>query len=348
MEISRENFGAMIFYDYKCNLSPEQCIDRLRLAFGNEVQISTNTVYNWFAQFQHGRTSLNDKSCESLSTSFVANIDSVRGMIERDRHMTYEEIRAFLRISKTSIRMILRDYLRVQKFCNCWIPDDLTEIQKQARIDWSKEMLEKFNGGQSNLLYNIVIGDETWIPLYEPASEQQSTVLVSQNQPKSTKVLSLSATKQMIAHFFGYTGYVATVTLENYTTVNSDWYTTICLPQVVNELRKTNQNHRIILYHDNARYHTTSQIVNFLSSNNIELITHCPHSPDLSPNDFFLFPHIKNKISGKRFESPEAALEAFRKLISEITALQWNKCFEYWFVRMQKCIDLNGAYFEDQ
>ncbi|KYN33883.1 hypothetical protein ALC56_11696, partial [Trachymyrmex septentrionalis] len=29
MEISRENFRAMIFYDYKCNLTPKQCIDRL-------------------------------------------------------------------------------------------------------------------------------------------------------------------------------------------------------------------------------------------------------------------------------------------------------------------------------
>ena len=59
------------------------------------------------------------------------------------------------------------------------------------------------------------------------------------------------------------------------------------------------------------------QTVDFLSSNNVELMTHCLYSPDLSPNDFFLFPNIKNKMRGERFESPEVAVETFRTLISE-------------------------------
>ena len=67
-------------------------------------------------------------------------------------------------------------------------------------------------------------------------------------------------------------------------------------------------------------------------------MTHCPYSLDLSPNDFFLFPNIKNKMHGERFESPKAAVEIFRTLISEVTALEWKKCFENWFKRMQKCI----------
>ena len=62
----------------------------------------------------------------------------------------------------------------------------------------------------------------------------------------------------------------------------------------------------------------------FLSSNNVELMTHCPYSPD----DIFLFPNIKNKMRGERFESPEAAVETFRTLISKVTALEWKKCFE--------------------
>ena len=60
MEISRENFRAMIFYDYKCNLTPKQCIDRLHLAFGMKHH-PNRTVYNWFAEFQRGRTFLSDE-----------------------------------------------------------------------------------------------------------------------------------------------------------------------------------------------------------------------------------------------------------------------------------------------
>ena len=48
-------------------------------------------------------------------------------------------------------------------------------------------------------------------------------------------------------------------------------------------------------------------------------------------------------MRGERFESPEAAVETFRILISEVTALEWKKCFENWFERMQKCIEANTS-----
>ncbi|KAG5332079.1 SETMR methyltransferase, partial [Acromyrmex charruanus] len=151
----------MIFYDYKCNLTPKQCIDRLHLAFGDEAP-SNRTVYNWFAEFQRGLTFLCDEFlCESRpSTSVVAtNVDAVSEMIERDRHMTPRDL-ASLGIDMKAIHTILHDHLSVRKLCNHWIPHNLTEAQKQARVKWSKEMLEKFNRGQSNLVYNIITRDE--------------------------------------------------------------------------------------------------------------------------------------------------------------------------------------------
>jgi len=100
----------------------------------------------------------------------------------------------------------------------------------------------------------------------------------------------------MIACFFGYIGHVASMALEDRKTINIDWYTTICLPEVINELRRTNRNRYIIFHHDNASCHTTRQTIDFLSSNNVGLMIYCPYLPDLSPNDFFLFPNIKNKM----------------------------------------------------
>lgn len=37
-----------------------------------------------------------------------------------------------------------------------------------------------------------------------------------------------------------------------------------------------------------------------------------PYSPDLSSNDIFLFPYVKNKLLGQRFPTPEEAADAFR------------------------------------
>ncbi|KAG5319812.1 SETMR methyltransferase, partial [Pseudoatta argentina] len=144
MEISRKNFRTITFYDYKCNLTPKSTMHRLHLAFGDKA-LSNRTVYNWFAEFQ--RTFLCDEFREGRpSTSVVAtNVDTVREMIERDRHMTYREIQASLGIDMKAIHMILHDHLSVRKLYSRWIPHNLTETQKQARVTWSKEMLKKFN-----------------------------------------------------------------------------------------------------------------------------------------------------------------------------------------------------------
>ena len=36
-------------------------------------------------------------------------------------------------------------------------------LKKMARVDWSKEMLQKYDRGVSKGVYDIVTGDESWI-----------------------------------------------------------------------------------------------------------------------------------------------------------------------------------------
>ncbi|KAG5310828.1 SETMR methyltransferase, partial [Acromyrmex insinuator] len=126
--------------------------------------------YNWFVEFQHGRTFLCDEFREGRpSTSVVAtNVDAVREMIERDRHMTYREIQVSLGIDMKAIHTILHDHLNVRKLCSRWIPHDLTEAQ-------------------------------TWIYSYEPESKQQSTVWIFQNEPKPTKSCSKNSNNQTLS-----------------------------------------------------------------------------------------------------------------------------------------------------
>ena len=85
-----------------------------------------------------------------------------------------------------------------------------------------------------------------------------------------------------------------------------------------------------------------------MSTQNIDLMIHLPYRPDLEPKYFFLFPHVKNKMRGQRFSTSEEAVDAFRMYVLEIPQSEWQKCFDNWFKRMQKCIDLNGEYFEKQ
>ena len=85
-----------------------------------------------------------------------------------------------------------------------------------------------------------------------------------------------------------------------------------------------------------------------MSTQNIDLMSQPPYSSDLAPNDYFLFPYVKNKMKGQHFSTPDGALDAFRMYVLEISQSERQKCFDNWFKRMQKCIDLNGEYFEKQ
>ncbi|CAH1990411.1 unnamed protein product [Acanthoscelides obtectus] len=170
-----------------------------------------------------------------------------------------DAIEASLKISKTSIQKILDEELGVRKLVSRWIPHLLTEGQKAA----------------------------------------MSAVWVFQDEEKPTKVIrSRSVSKKMVATFVSKAGHIASIPLNEQRTVTADWYTTICLPKVITELRKINPERRIILHQANASSHTAQKTRQYLTEENVELLDHPPYSPDLSPNDFFTFPKIKNRLRG--------------------------------------------------
>ena len=55
----------------------------------------------------------------------------------------------------------------------------------------------------------------------------------------------------------------------------------------------------------------------------------------------------QNKKKTKKKETKDA-VEAFKTHVLEVSQSEWKKCFDNWFDRMQKCINLAGEYFEKQ
>ena len=78
----------------------------------------------------------------------------------------------------------------------------VNRLKKKARIDWLKEMLQKYDCGALKHIYEIVSVDESWIYTYVPESKHQSTVWAFQDEPNPTKfACARSISKQMIAYY---------------------------------------------------------------------------------------------------------------------------------------------------
>ena len=57
------------------------------------------------------------------------------------------------------------------------------------------------------------------------------------------------------------------------------------------------------LLHDNASSHKCEVVKSFLASKKVKVLNHPPHSTDLNPCDFFLFPRLKKMLSGNKYMS---------------------------------------------
>ncbi|CAH1994311.1 unnamed protein product [Acanthoscelides obtectus] len=179
MELNREHFRAIIYYNFQRQLSQQECLTELLFVFGNEAP-HQSTISHWYGEFKRGRMSLSDDSRVGAPKTEVSqeNVDAVRKLIIEDRHVTYREIEASLKISKTSIQKNLHEELGVRK---------LVSQQKEARVNWCQKMLDRFNSGNSKNVYSIVSGDESWIYCNEPENKRHSAK--SQQNPERRIIL---------------------------------------------------------------------------------------------------------------------------------------------------------------
>ena len=145
-------------------------------------------------------------------------------------------------------------------------------------------MLIKFGGGRSSSVWDIVTGDATWVYQYDPETKQQSAVWVFPDENPPVKFnINKSASKQMIACFFASFGHVATIPLENRKTITADWYVNHCLLKIFQAWCKWRPRmgaRGLPLHHDNASADTAAVTLDFLATNDVQLVTHPPYPPD--------------------------------------------------------------------
>jgi hypothetical protein len=73
---------------------------------------------------------------------------------------------------------------------------------------------------------------------------------------------------------------------------------------------------------------------------------HPPYSPDLAPCDFFLFPKMKLKLKGHRFDTIEEIQAEVQRVLDTLREKKlqdaFQKCRRLW----NRCLHAGGIYFE--
>ena len=128
--------------------------------------------------------------------------------------------------------------------------------------------------------------------------------------------------KSMVITFFDIKRIVHKEFVPTGQTVSSGFY---C--EVLRRLREKVRRHRPqlwreqtwLLHHDNAPSHSAVLTNQFLAKNKIAVIPHPPYSPDLASCDFFLFPKMKLKLKGRRFDTTTGIQAETQKVLNTLT-----------------------------
>ena len=162
---------------------------------------------------------------EGLKPVTKANIAAVKIVVEQDAQLSVKDIASCTGISEGSVQTILKMHLDLNKYCARWVPHLLTEEQKTQCLKCAKELLETYKGCISRVSSNLLIGDETWVHMFEPQrrADNKQCKRKDQKRPCIAK-RAISLKKMLYAIFFNSSGPVAQVPCPSGHTVTGRFY----------------------------------------------------------------------------------------------------------------------------
>jgi transposase len=84
----------------------------------------------------------------------------------------------------------------------------------------------------------------------------------------------------------------------------------------------------------------------FLATKQITVLEHPAYSPDLAPNDFFLFPKIKEILKGRHFDNIDDIRSNTTAPLKAIPQNQFQNCFEGWTRHWHQSMASQEEYLE--
>ena len=347
---SRIDQHAGIKMNVWMGLSQAQIHRNLVQAYGDQAMSKTQ-VRLWFHRFKSDpdHSTADQKHTGRPRKERVEKIHEITGFLQDDRRATIRQISRGTGTSFGTVQRILKEQ-KWTKLAPKFVPRILTDAQRACRKTIAEGNLQKIRQDPS-LLQGLITTDESWVFTYDPRTKLADLEWTPPEDPRPTKALrARSQKKTMLTMFFDQTGIVYHEFREG-GTINTERY--------VETLRNFREAVRrkcphlwiprsFTLLQDNAPAHTSAMAADYFHRVQMDLLSHPPYSPDLAPCDFWLFPMMKKKLKGRRFESLDDLKIEVGRILRATPSEEFQQAFEKLIYRYEQCVASDGHYFEGQ
>ena len=152
----------------RLNIDSKQIFNELCGIYGPQT-ISMRTVFRWVKAFKAGKFSVEDDTRPGRhKTCYQGYHRCCKDVVEQDARLSVKDIVSCTGISESSVQTILKKRLDLRKVCARWVPHLLTEEQKTQCLKCAWELLKTYKDCNSQVIYNLLTGDETCVHMFEP------------------------------------------------------------------------------------------------------------------------------------------------------------------------------------
>ena len=351
MDAEKEHFRFYTFMRLKLGDNGKKILQDLQAVFGAKC-VGKSTVYRWVEDFltEQAPSSSGTGPGRPLSARNERNIALVKSLIDEDPHSTIRELSEACDLSIGTIHSILHEDLQMRNLAARWVPHLLTDEQKKRRVDCSRQLLQDFEPNGPKRLCDIVTGDESWLTFYGIPNKRCNRAWVGPDGDRPVVLRpGFQSRKRLFSIFFSTQGVVALDILPAKASITATYYTKVVLRRVVDaicEQRPTVGTSRTLMLHDNAAPHKAKVTTTFLEEREIKVLAHPPYSPDLAPCDFWLFPILKERLAGHKFDRIQDLSKAVKSELEGIPREEYQRALHMWRTRLEMCIRAKGEYFE--
>lgn len=327
---------AVIFHYAETGKTPTEINTILHESHGENAP-HKSTTFRWFNEYKRGRKDLATRKSTGRPPEAMTEGKKAAALrlIHKFPRISARVLAQQLSMDDHSVKTLLNHHLGMQKLLAIWVPNTLSDAQKQARVTNARDILSTWGHRWTRFCSRLLTVDETWVSYQTPLNRQTATEWrPALSKPPEIPRRARDGRKLISVVFWDSEGVVHCEFFKSTPTrpgLNAELYSAILdrLYATLEVKRPQLLRRGVLFLQDNAPCHKAKVVLEKLQQFKFKILPHRPNSPDIAPSNYHLFSALKNNLAGSQLmdeEQVEVRVNAFlsQKRQASISAASRN------------------------